>query len=134
MTAKPSASYDPGVSNTATTSALSPGTTPHEAKVQPTKTQNLVSRPSQEAHEFQSDKSNPVVEDVQSTSRNDLNDPKDGFGLEDVPHGRVEISEDPKKPASSTKPADSLATPTPHQSQIVPQASQSHNPSPQSSL
>ena len=113
MTAKPSASCDPGVPNTATTSALSPEIAPHEAKVQPRQTQNPVSRPSQEAHEFQPDKSNPVAEDVQRTSRNDLNDPKNGFGLDRTTHGRVEISEDLKKPSYLTRTVGSLlAIPT----------------------
>ena len=134
MTARPSASNDPGASKTATNSALST-TIPHVAAGQPTQTQNPVQHPTQEVYEHQPKKSSSGTDSGQIASKGDSDDPRDTLSLYHNIHESPRQSDDPDKPSDLIDLAGSRAsspapkyrhTPTSQQSQIVPQPAPSH--------
>ena len=134
ITARPSASHDPGASRTDTSPALSPTLAPHVATVQPSQTKNSTPHHTPEVNNLQPKKSRSGTENRQIASKDDASDPGDSFSHY---HSTCEIFKQSNDPGiSSTLPLgpNHKHTPTSNQSEVLPQPNQGQKPTLQHDL
>ena len=128
ITARPSASHDPGASRTGTSSALSPTIAPHVAITQPTQTENSRPRPTPGVNNLQPEKSSSGTVDKQIASKDDPNDPGDSFSHYHSTRESSTQSNDPVISSTLVLGPDREHTPTSKQSEVIAQPNQSHKP------